>query len=308
MAVFQLQQDISGLANLVSNIAQTEGVFYTPIPELVLCRCSTTKTPIPCTYGLGLGVIVQGGKRVTLGGEVSDYKAGQSVITTLELPMVSYVTDVNSEKPYLGIWLKLDSQIICQLATEMEPMVSLRNPSMRAISIAMLDEGIKDALTRLIRLFNEPHLLSSIVPLIQREIAIRLLNSEHGPTLRRLAVAECPSQQISKVVGWLKQHYTENVPMDDLADKAHMSSSAFRQHFRAVVGISPLQYVKNLRLQNARQLMINEDLDAGSAALRVGYESPSQFSREYRRLFGEPPSRDVKRILKSTWPKESHLY
>lgn len=304
----QVQADITDLARLVSNIAQIDGDFDTPIPELVLCRCSTATTPIPCIFGFGLGIIVQGGKRVTLGDEVSDYKAGQSVITTLDLPMVSYVTGVSSAKPYLGIWLKLDAQIIGQLAAELKPVPAQRNPSMRAISTAMLDEGIKDALTRLIRLINEPHLRSSVAPLIQQEIAIRLLSGEHGPTLRSLAMAECPSQKISEVVLWLKQHYTENVPMDDLAEKAHMSPSTFRQHFRAVVGISPLQYVKNLRLQNARQLMINDDLDASSAALRVGYESPSQFSREYRRLFGEPPSRDIKRMLQSAWPKDSRLY
>lgn len=296
------------LANLVTDIAQNDGNFDTAIPELILCRCSTSTTPIPCVFGLGLGIIVQGEKRVTLGEEVSNYKAGQSVITTLELPMVSYLTNVSTSKPYLGIWLKLDAQIIAQLATEMKPVVPLRSQSLRAISTATLDDGINDALIRLVSLINEPHLLPSLSPLIQQEIIIRLLNGEHGSTLRRLAETECPSQKISTFILWLKQHYTENLSMDLLAEKAHMSPSTFRQHFRAVTGISPLQYVKNLRLQNARQLMINDDLDATTAALRVGYESPSQFSREYRRLFGEPPSRDVKRILKSDWPKDNHLH
>lgn len=304
----RLKVDISELAALVNEIAQSDGNFDTPIPGLIICRCSTSTTPIPCIFGLGLGIIVQGEKRVTLGEEVSNYKAGQSVITTLELPMVSYLTNVSKSAPYIGIWLKLDPQLMARLATEMKPAIAQSNQSLRSMSTATLDDGLKGALIRLVSLINEPHLLSSIAPLIQQEIAIRLLNGEHGSILRRLAETESPSQKISKLVLWLKQHYTENLPMNVLAEKAYMSPSTFRQHFRAVVGISPLQYVKNLRLQNARQLMINEGLDAASAALRVGYESASQFSREYRRLFGEPPSRDIKRIQKSDWPKDDHLY
>ncbi|MCD8455370.1 AraC family transcriptional regulator [Xylella taiwanensis] len=251
---------------------------------------------MPCIYGLGLGLAVQGDKRVTLGDAIFDYVAGQSLVTTVDLPVVSYVTRASSTEPYLGVRLELDARVIAQMVAEMEFATPLQVATTRAISVVTLDEGLQDALTRLIRLLAEPQLIPLLAPLIQQEIVVRLLNGEHGPNLRRLVAVGTPSRQIAKVVTWLKQHYTEDVAMDDLATKAHMSPATFRQHFRVVVGMSPLQYLKNLRLRDARQLMLNENLDAGSAAVRVGYESASQFSREYRRLFGEPPNRDIRRI------------
>jgi len=294
--VIQLQTPAGELACLVADIAQTDGDYSTPISTLMLYRRSSATVPMPCVYGLGLGLAVQGGKRVTLGDEVFDYAAGQSLITTVDLPVVSYVTRASSIEPYLGMRLELDARVIAQLAAEMEFAAPLQISTTRAMSVVTLDEGLKDALTRLIRLLAEPQLIPLLAPLIQQEIVVRLLTGEHGPNLRRLVAVGSPSQQIAKVITWLKQHYTEDLPMDDLATKAHMSPSTFRQHFRAVAGMSPLQYLKNLRLQDARQLMLNENLDAGSAAVRVGYESASQFSREYSRLFGEPPNRDIKRM------------
>ena len=297
--VIQVQPDVGELACLVGNIAQTDGDYSTPISALMLYRRSSATNPMPCIYGLGLGLTVQGGKRVTVGDEIFNYEAGQSLITTVDLPVVSYVTRASSVEPYLGVRLELDARVIAQLVAEMEFAAQLQISTTRAMSVMTLDEGLKDALTRLIRLLAEPQLIPHLAPLIQQEIAVRLLNGEHGPNLRRLVAIGSPSQQIAKVVTWLKQHYTEDVPMDDLAAKAHMSPSTFRQHFRTVAGMSPLQYLKNLRLQDARQLMLNENLDAGSAAVRVGYESASQFSREYSRLFGEPPNRNIKRMRES---------
>lgn len=296
----QAKPNVAELAGLVGNIAQIDGDHDTLIPALKLRRCSSVTDPTPCIYGLGLVLIVQGGKRITLGDEIFDYGAGQSLITTVDLPVVAYVTRASAAEPFLGMWLELDARVIAQVAAEMEFSTPLQVSTTRAMSLETADEGLKDALTRLVRLLAEPSLVPFLAPLIQQEIVVRLLNGGHGPSLRRLVAVGSPSQQISKVVTWLKQHYTEDVPMDDLATKAYMSPSTFRQHFRAVVGVSPLQYLKNLRLLDARQLMLNENLDAGSAAVRVGYESASQFSREYRRLFGEPPNRDVKRMRKST--------
>lgn len=288
--------DSCKLAGLVSDIAQNDGDYTTSISELKLYRRSVATDPMPCIYGLGLGLTLQGGKRVTLGDEVYDYGVEQSLITAIDLPVVSYVTHASPAKPYLGVWLELDINMVTQLAARMEFAAPLNTSTARAMSVVTLDEGLRNALVRLIQLLAEPHLLSVLAPLIQQEIIIRLLNGEHGENLRRLVTVGTPSQQIAKVVMWLKQHFINEVAINDLASKAHMSPSTFRQHFRAVTGMSPLQYLKNLRLQSARQLMLNENLDAGSAALRVGYESASQFSREYSRRFGEPPHRDIKRI------------
>ncbi len=139
-------------------------------------------------------------------------------------------------------------------------------------------------------------MLPRLSPLIQQEIAIRLLVGPHGPYLCQLASAGSPGRQIAKTVAWLKQHYAQAVDAEELAVRAHMSPSTFRQHFRAITGVSPMQYQKQLRLQEARQLMLNQDLDAGNASGRVGYESASQFTREYSRLFGAPPQRDIRRM------------
>jgi AraC-like DNA-binding protein len=287
----------STLVSLVSDLAQNDGDYATHIPALMLYRRSAVTDPMPCIYGLGLGLAVQGGKRVTLRDEIFDYGPEQSLITSVDLPVVSYVTKATITEPYLGLRLELDARIIAQVATEMD-FSSPRAKAIptRAMSVVQLDEALLDAIIRLVRLLNDPHLIPLIAPLIEQEIVVRLLNGEHGAALRYLVASGSPSQHIAKVLTWLKLHYTESISMDDLALKAHMSASTFRQHFRAVTGMSPLQYLKNLRLQDARQWMLNEDMDASSAAVRVGYESASQFNREYTRLFGTPPLRDIKRV------------
>jgi AraC-like DNA-binding protein len=284
------------LARLVATIAQTDGDYTSGIPSLMFYRRSAISDPMPCIYGLGLGLALQGDKRVTLGGEIYDYGPGQSLVTSVDLPVVSYVTRASAAEPYLGLRLELDSRRIAQVAAGMDWSAPPGSGNARALSVVSLDEGLTQALIRLVRLLDEPQLIKQIGPLIEQEIIVRLLSGEHGATLRHLITVGSPSQQIARVISWLKLHFTEDFPIDDLASQAHMSPSTFRQHFRAVAGMSPLQYLKQLRLQDARQLMLNEDIDAGSAAVRVGYESASQFSREYTRLFGAPPQRDIRRL------------
>lgn len=284
------------LLSLVEDIAQNDGDYPTEIPVLSIYRRSTVTDPMPCVFGLGLGVTLQGRKRVTLGEDVFDYGSGQALINTIDLPVVSYVTQATITEPYLGLRLDLDANLIVQIATEMNASRIYKGGPSRAMSVIALDDGLLDALMRLIKLLNEPNKIPFIAPLIQREIIIRLLDGEHGPMLQHLAAVGSPSQQISQVIAWMKLNYTNNILIDELAAKAHMSSSTFRQHFRTLTGLSPLQYLKNLRLQDARHWMLYEDMDAGSAAIRVGYESVSQFNREYARMFGEPPLRDIKRM------------
>ncbi|MFZ6847671.1 AraC family transcriptional regulator N-terminal domain-containing protein [Undibacterium sp. RuRC25W] len=284
------------LAQLISEIAQFDGDHVTAIPGLTIYRRSKTTEPMHCIYGLGLGLTVQGRKRLTLGEEIFDYAPGQSLVTSLDLPVVSHVTRASVDEPFLGIGLALDARTIAQCAAEMHFSVPLRNVTSLAMSVVTLDEGLYGTMTRLVQLLKEPALIAMIAPLIKQEIIVRLLSGEHGPTLRNLITVGSQGQQIARIITWLKQHYVEDISMDDLAGKAHMSPSTFRQHFRAVAGLSPLQYLKQLRLQGARQLMLSDNIDATSAALRVGYESPSQFSREYTRLFGSPPLRDVRRV------------
>lgn len=286
------------LIRAASKVAQSDGDYETAIPGLWVYRRSTPTEPMPCIYGLGLGITAQGSKRVLLSDEVIDYGVGQSLITSLDLPVVAQVRRASLSEPYIGIRLDLDARSIAEVAARMPSSKTNIAAATRAVSVAVLEEGEVDAMTRLISLLGEPHLIESLAPLIRQEIVVRLLNGTHGAVLRQLIAAGAPGEQFSHLMGWLKDHYTEVVSIDELAVMAHMSPSTFRQHFRTLTGTSPLQYLKQLRLQEAKQIMLNEDLDAAMAAMRVGYESASQFSREYSRLFGAPPYRDVQRTKK----------
>jgi len=284
------------LARAIRTFAQTNGDHTTAIPALTLHRRAAPTEPLHCIYHLGLGVVAQGGKQVILGRESLSYMPGQSMLTTIDLPVVSHVTHATSREPFLGMMLRLDARAILQLAAEMNAPRRQRDAVYRTVSIETLGADLLDALLRLVKLLEQPDLVPHLAPLIQQEITVRLLIGPHGPHLRHIVTVGSPSQQIATAVAWLKQNFVEAFRVDDLADRAHMSPSTFRQHFRSITGVSPLQYQKQLRLQEARQLMLNENHDAGSAAGQVGYESPSQFSREYSRLFGAPPQRDVSRM------------
>ncbi|QQX89430.1 AraC family transcriptional regulator (plasmid) [Cupriavidus necator] len=287
---------IDTLAEAIGQIAQNDGDHFTGISGLTLHRRSASAAPMPCIYGFGLGVVAQGGKQVMLGNEVFNYAAGQSLLTTIDVPVVSNVTVATPAKPFLGLMLALEPRIVMELAAEMEGMEPPKESPNLAISVSDLEPPVLDALIRLVRLLDEPELIPHVAALIQQEIAIRLLAGAYGPLLRKFAATGSPSEQIARAVAWLKLNFAQSFQVEELAANAHMSPSTFRQHFRAITGTSPLQYQKQLRLQEARQLMLSQNLDAGTASLRVGYESASQFSREYARLFGAPPLRDIQRM------------
>ena len=282
---------------LISNIAIEDGEWNTEIPGLKLYRNNTVTEPSPCMYLFGLGVIIQGNKRIMLGDNVHKMVSGQWMMTSADLPVMSCVTKASPEEPYLGLWLDLDIRIIAQQAIEMESPRYDKAEKQQGISVFDMNAGIYDALIRVLNLLHEPEALrSQLMPLIEKEIVIRLLSGPYGMTLRQLVSQESPVQKITRVLSWLKGNFTGEVVINDLAKMAHMSPSTFRLHFRSVTGMSPLQYLKQIRLLEARQLMLNNHLDAGSTALKVGYESASQFSREYTRSFGEPPQRDIRRL------------
>lgn len=285
------------LAQKIGNIARIDGDHATVVPQLSLHRRSIRSEPRPCMYGLGLVVVAQGSKQVTLGEEVLNYGAGQSLLVTAELPVVAQVTRADLAQPFMCMVLMLDAQALMQQAAEMDlPLMSRDKAAPRAISLSALDASLLDAVTRLVQLLDEPALVATLAPLIQQEIVVRLLFGPHGPYLRQLVSADSPSHQIAQAMAWLTQNFVHDVLIDELAARVHMSPSTFRLHFRHFTGMSPLQYQKQLRLQQARHLMLHQALDASSTAARVGYESASQFSRDYSRLFGAPPQRDIKRM------------
>lgn len=291
-----LNPAIAALARAIGQFAQSDGDYKTAIAALSLHRRKGPTEPLPCIFNLGLGVVAQGHKQALLGSEVIQYGPGQSMLTTIELPVSSHVTRASSQAPLLGLMLTLSSQEIVQTAADMQLPVSGRTGANRSISVEWLDDGLAWDLVRLVELLGQAPLVAPLAPLIKREIIIRLLAGPHGPQLLRLVADGSPRQKISKAVTWLKQNFALTMKVDELAASVHMSPSTFRQHFRVMTGTSPLQYQKQLRLQEGRHLMLNQNVDAGSAGAVVGYESASQFSREYNRLFGLPPQQDVKRM------------
>jgi len=238
-------------------------------------------------------VIAQGAKRVLLGDETYVYDPQHFLITSVDLPTVAEIIEASREKPYLGLILNIDQREISQLMVDSNlppprPQQSSRGMATGEVTLPMLS-----TFQRLIDLLAEPKDIPILAPVIQREIFYRLLVSDQGARLRQMASTGSQSQQIARAIQWLKSNFTQPLRIDDLATQVNMSTSTFHHHFRSVTAMSPLQYQKWLRLNEARRLMLAEKQDATTAAFQVGYESPSQFSREYGRLFGAPPLRDI---------------
>jgi AraC-like DNA-binding protein len=238
-------------------------------------------------------LIAQGAKRVLLGDDTYVFDAHHFLITSLDLPTVVQIIEASREKPYLSLRLKLDRREMAQLMVDSHLPPPRAQQSSRGMALGEVTLPLLSAFQRLIDLLAAPEDIPILSPLIQQEILYRLLVGDQGTRLRQIASAGSQSHQIVQAVEWLKNHYTQPLHIDDLAAQVHMSLSTFHQHFRTLTAMSPLQYQKWLRLNEARRLMLMERLDATTAALRVGYASPSQFSREYRRVFGAPPLRDI---------------
>lgn len=288
--------DTGRLAERVGQIIRSDGDHFTDIPGLSFHRRSTVTLPLHCIYVLGLGLTLQGGKQVMVGEEVLAYEPGESMVTSVDIPVIANVTQASASKPFLGMILKLEGAMVVQVAERLRLSQRMKDKEFKPVTVHALEASILNALERLIGLVDEPCLIPTLAPLIIEEIVIRLLSGPHGPQLLHIVSAGSPSYHIAKSLEWLKLNFREALRVDDLATAACMSPSTFRQHFRAVTGMSPLQYQKQLRLQAARQMMLSQNVDASSAGGLVGYESSSQFSREYSRLFGEPPQRDIKRM------------
>jgi AraC-like DNA-binding protein len=238
-------------------------------------------------------VIAQGAKRVLLGDETYVYDPQHFLITSVDLPTVAEIIEASREKPYLGLILKIDLREISQLMVDSNLPPPRPQQSSRGMATGEVTLPLLSTFQRLIDLLDEPKDIPILAPIIQREIFYRMLVGDQGVRLRQMASAGSQSQQIARAIDWLKGNFTQPLRIEDLASQVNMSTSTFHHHFRAVTAMSPLQYQKWLRLNEARRLMLAENQDATTAAFQVGYESPSQFSREYSRLFGAPPLRDI---------------
>jgi len=295
----------SELAALIDRLTPSDGTQETAIAPLKLYRASAPWEPIHGVYKPSLCLIAQGNKQVMLGESVYLYDPSHFLLVAVDLPVISQVAEATPEEPYLSLSLDIDPHQVSALVTELDLPKAPALPALetvavnRGIGVGCLDALLRDTLIRLLRLLDTPQHVPVLAPLIEREILYLLLASEQGAALRRIAFAGSEMEGIVKALHRLKHCFAEPLRVEDLARGSHMSPSVFHQHFKAVTALTPLQYQKRLRLQEARRLMLGEAVDAATAGFQVGYESPSQFSREYHRLFGDSPRRDAARLRES---------
>lgn len=289
-------QQPAELARLIQRHAPADGLHATAIPRVLLIRASQPSEPVHALHEPALCIVAQGRKQVMLGDEVFLYGADQCLVVSVDLPVVGQVIEATATAPYLCLRVDLDPGQIGGLMLEAGLEPQGRAPPGPGLSLTPAEPALLDAATRLVRLLETPRDIPILAPLFIREMLYRLLSGEHSARLRHIALAKDRLDSINRAIAWLKHHYAKPLRIEKLAREAHMSASALHHHFKSITAMSPLQYQKQLRLQEARRLMLGQALDAASAGHSVGYESASQFNREYSRLFGAPPARDIARL------------
>lgn len=284
-----IEEQVAGLAALIERLTGgVDGLHPTAVRELTLHRTSVPSRLLPTLFEPSLCLTAKGSKQVLLAGEVYRYSPAQFLLVSADLPVVSQVTAV----PYLALHIALNGLEVEELAAQTGHPPTSSTPVPRAIVVGAVEPTLLDAIGRLVVLSEVPQDIPALAPLVVREIAYRLLRSGQGPRLRQIVAGKSRDQLLSAAIRRLKGRYAEPLRVAELAQEAGMSPSAFYQHFKAVTAMSPLQYQKRLRLLEARRLLLAGG-QAAEVSFQVGYESPSQFSREYRRLFGSSPRRDT---------------
>jgi len=290
----------SHLASVIDRWTPGVADTATSIPGLVLFRREAPAGPFVCMVEPSIIMVAQGAKRLIVGGEGYDYDVDRFLITSLDLPANSAVIEASPERPCLGLGYKLDIRLLAELIAHGGLAAPRAQSKDVRVGVGRMSVVMLEPFVRLLELLDEPAAIPVLAPLIQREIHYRLLASGHAPLLWQIASVGSQSQRVTQAIDWLKLHYMRPLRIEELAALVQMSPSSLHHHFRRLTSMSPLQYQKSLRLNEARRLMLSEGADAATAAFSVGYESPSQFSREYSRLFGSPPRRDVLGLRPST--------
>ena len=288
-------EPIEEMCQLIARYATTEGPNPTALPRLHLIRWSGPTGPFHSLHEPALCFVAQGRKRVIIGPNVYVYDPTKYLIVSVDLPVTGQVIEASPERPYLSVKLVLDPAVLSAMILEAGPELEGAGPA-SGVTTSTMEPELLDAAIRLLRLLETPRDLPVLAPLAEREILYRLLMGEQAATLRQIALGDGKARRVSRAIDWIRRNYREPFRIKALAAAAAMSPSALHSHFKTVTAMSPLQYQKQLRLQEARRLMLAQAMDAASAAYEVGYESPSQFSREYRRLFGNPPARDIEQL------------
>jgi AraC-like DNA-binding protein len=270
--------------------------YIPPVENMFIIRSDQPNPPVYRLSRPAMCIVAQGAKWANFGGSRFEYKAGEALIVGVETPSVGRVAQASPDQPCLVLAFELDLDIMRSVAAELEESPKVSGEIARGVFVTNFDGPIADCAVRMVRLLDSPKATRTLYPVIMREICYWLLVGPHGSDIARMAMMNTPSQRVLEAMRWLREHFSETVRVEKLADIAQLSLSAFHRQFKALTSLSPMQYQKQLRLLEGRRLMALQGANAETAAFEVGYESASQFSREYARMFGEPPRRDLKRM------------
>ncbi len=284
------------LARLIKRFSSQDGVHATAIPSLHFVRSSNTTVPIHQVHEPALCIVAQGRKVMMLAEESYHYGTSDYLVVSVDLPISGQVIQASAEAPYLCLRLNFDPHQVLDLIKESAFPTSPMPDSRRGLYVSQTNSLLLDAVVRLVHLLENPQDVPVLAPLVIREILYRILQGNQGESLKQLVMTGSHSNRIAEVIKRIKQHYDKPLRIEELSKLANMSPSSLYRHFKEVTAMSPMQYQKQLRLQESRRLLLSESADAADVGFQVGYESPSQFSREYARLFGLPPISDIKRL------------
>lgn len=292
----QPENQTFSLAEVISEHVGHTNRVDTAIKGLSLHRWDEPTEPTSYMMPPSICLVGQGQKRLFLNQDAFVFDPHTFLITSVELPVFSQILEASETRPYLGLTMELNLRVISELMLDHPGEINRSSENRRSVAVSPLTDEILNAFTRLVGLLKNKEDVSALAPLIQQEILYRLLKSDQGARLRAIVTNGTQNHQIARAIEWLKQNFHNPIKVEDLARQSGLSVSAFHTHFRAMTSMSPLQFLKRIRLNEARRLMLANHLDASKAAYEVGYESPSQFSREYSRLFGAPPIKDIKQL------------
>lgn len=284
------------LTTIINRYAETDGVHATAIPSLFFIRDSNAYVLRHGVYKPSFCIVVQGAKEVRLGQERFEYNPADYLIASVNLPVIAQVTEASSDVPYLGFKLEFTVTQILEILHNSEIRVGPKENEKRGMFVSRLELPLLDAVIRLARLLDNPKDIPILAPLFIKEILYKVMQGQHGGRLEQIAIEGSYAHQIKDVIEHITNNYDKSFRIEELAERVNMSVSSLHRHFKEVTAMSPIQFQKELRLQEARRLLLTESADATNVAFKVGYESPSQFSREYSRMFGFPPRQDIKRL------------
>lgn len=288
-----MMKDNSLLKELLLKRMPEPGKCSTAVEGLFMSRRESDVHVENCFYSPSVGLVVQGSKRSIVGSDEYSYGENQCFVVSVDMPSSFFASGATHEHPFLAISLDLDKYLISRLVMELPAVPDAENESCKGVGVTDATPEFLNAFLRLVELLEKPEEVAFLAPVVIQEIHYRLLLGPLGNNLRRFSTLGTQSNQIAQAIAWLRDNYKEPLQIKTLARRVNMGTSTFHRHFKEVTSLSPLQYHKRLRLYEAQRLMLTEDADAASAGLSVGYESPTQFNREYKRMFGEPPRRDV---------------